>query len=295
MKITNINNLPQPFVSAVSKDYVYKDKQYSATALLKGTCESILERRHQDQIENDVSDMIWAIFGTAVHSILENAQETYSQLKENKIVLENIYKDYNLSGVFDLYDETEKEVVDYKTASIWKVKFNDWEDYRKQLLIYAWMLEKIGFECKKGKIVALLKDHSKTKAKIETDYPKFPVHSVKFNFNDNDFKEIEEFILSKFKKIDKQSQLSDEDLEPCSEKERWHRGDKYKVKKEGRKTAIKNFDTEEEAQKFMDGIEKDRNKHYLEFVEGTDAKCEEYCSVKDFCPFYKKKVSSNGI
>ena len=87
MKITNILNLPQPFVDAVTNEYTHKDKQYSVTSLLKGTTQSVLERRHADEISQDVSDMIWLIFGTAVHSVLENAKETDSQLKENKIVI----------------------------------------------------------------------------------------------------------------------------------------------------------------------------------------------------------------
>lgn len=79
MKITNVNNLPAPFVSAVEHEYQYKDKQYSVTQLLKGSCEAVLERRYHNEIERDVSDMIWLIFGTAVHSILENAdEEVYS-------------------------------------------------------------------------------------------------------------------------------------------------------------------------------------------------------------------------
>ena len=120
MKITNVLGLPQPFVDAVKREYSYKPKQYSVTSLLKGTMQAILERRYADVVEQDVSEMVWAIFGTAVHSILEKGKETDTQLKENKIVID-IY-DYKLSGIFDLYDESTKTVTDYKTGSgiIWK-------------------------------------------------------------------------------------------------------------------------------------------------------------------------------
>ena len=137
MGITNKLGLPQPFVEAVSKEYQYKEKQYSVTSLLKGTCQTILERRHSSEIEQDVSDMVWLIFGTAVHSILEKAQESETQLKENWLCID--VGEFKLSGIFDLYDEKTKTVTDYKTASVWKVIYNDWEDYRKQTLIYAWM------------------------------------------------------------------------------------------------------------------------------------------------------------
>ncbi len=62
MKITNKMNLPKPLVDAVTREYTYKPKQYSVTALLKGACQNVLERRYADYIEQDVSDMIWALF-----------------------------------------------------------------------------------------------------------------------------------------------------------------------------------------------------------------------------------------
>lgn len=285
MKITNYFNLPETLVEAVSKEYQYKPKQYSVTTILKGTCQTMLERRYNEVIEQDVSEMIWLIFGTAVHSILENANETDTQLKENKIIID--VGEYKLSGIFDLYDEATKTVVDYKTASCWKVIYNDWEDYRKQLLIYAYMLRKIGFECDNGEIVALLKDHSKTKAKLDSTYPQYPVHKVTFNFNDNDFEEIEKLIEEKFKDIAIAEKLSDEELTPCTPEERWYSGDKFAVMKHGRKTALRVVDTEEEAKQYMEykGLD---DKHYIECRTGVNKKCEEYCTVAEYCPFYKK-------
>ena len=139
MKFTNQLNLPQPFVSAAESDYRYTPKRYSATALLKGVRQYILERRHDDEITEDVSDMVWAVFGTAVHGILESAQETDTQLKENKLVVD-MPNGYQLSGIFDLYDDATGTVTDYKTASVWKVKFGEkdptqFEYLRKNTLI----------------------------------------------------------------------------------------------------------------------------------------------------------------
>lgn len=292
MKITNINELPTPFVNAVQREYQYKKNQYSVTQLLKGTCEAVLERRHQNEIECDVSDMIWLIFGTAVHSILENAEEENEQLKENKIVID-VDGGYKLSGIFDLYDAKEKKVIDYKTASVWKVIYNDWEDYRKQLLIYAYMLRKIGFECNSGEIIATLKDHSKTKAKVDKSYPKYPVHKVAFDFLESDFEEIEQFIKKRFNEIRLQELLEDDKLIPCTPKERWHKDDKYAVMKEGRKTALKVCSSQIEANEYIANKNLD-NKHYIEFREGQDTKCDEYCNVKQWCPFYLSKTRGDN-
>lgn len=285
--LTNKLNLPKPFVDAATSDYKYKDKQYSVTTLLKGSTQAVLERRFQNEIENDVADKVWLIFGTAVHKILEESQETKDQLKEEYIKID-IANGYKLSGIFDLYDEKEKKVVDYKTGTCWKVIYNDWEDYRKQLLIYAYMLRKIGFECTSGEIVMFLKDHSKTKASVDRSYPQYPVHIQKFSYTEQDFKNIEKFINEKFKNIKKAENTPTDELPPCSEEERWHESDKWAVMKKGRKSAVRVLESEEEAQKYIEEKELD-NKHYIEFREGKDKKCLDYCPVAQFCPFFKKK------
>ena len=110
--------------------------------------------RDSDEIEQDVSDMIWLIFGTAVHSILEKSQEELEELKENKFVVDML-NGYKLSGIFDLYNDATGTVTDYKTASVQKVLKNDWDEYRKQTLIYCWMLRQIGFDANRGEIVAM--------------------------------------------------------------------------------------------------------------------------------------------
>ena len=284
MKITNKLGLPSPFVEAVSRDYQYKDKQYSVTALLKGVREAILQRRHNDEIEQDCSEMAWAIFGTAVHSILENAQEMADELKETKLITE-LPNGYKLSGVFDLYKESTATVIDYKTATVWKVIYNDWEDYRKQLLIYCWQLRQIGFEANSGEIVAFLKDHSKSKAKYDSSYPQQPIYIKHFDFTENDFKEIEAFI------IEACENLTDDELPICTPVERWHKDDTYAVKKEGRKTAIKVCNSSEEAYAYIADNNLD-SKHYVEERLGADTKCEEYCSSCEYCSYWRQSHDS---
>lgn len=284
MKITNKLNLPKPFVEAVSREYSYKDKQYSVTSILKGTREAILQRRYHDVIEQDVSDMVWLIFGSAVHSILENAKEEFSQLKENKIAVE-MPNGYKLSGIFDLYDILAETVTDYKTATVWKVINNDWEDYRKQTLIYCWMLRKLGYKAKRGEIVALLKDWSSSKAKFESNYPEHSVYRISWEFTERDFEEIEKWLYAKFSEIEEQEKLSDDELIMCSPEERWANPTTYAVMKEGKVRAVRVLETKEEAEKLMTEL---GSKHYIEERKGTDRKCSEYCSCCEFCKYYKE-------
>jgi hypothetical protein len=70
MIITNKMNLPEALVKAVTTRRHNNPGRLSATTLLNGMKQIILTDRHWDQLEDDVSDRFWAIFGTAVHALL---------------------------------------------------------------------------------------------------------------------------------------------------------------------------------------------------------------------------------
>ena len=85
---------------------------------------------------------------------------------------------------------------------------------------------------------------------------------------------------------------SDDEIEPCTPEERWSTPTKWAVMKEGRKTAVKVCATEEEAQSFIDDLEKDKDKHTIEVRPGIDKKCEDYCPCASFCSYYKETHKS---
>lgn len=286
MIITNNLKLPAPFVNMAQRDYIYEPNEYRVTSLLKGVRETILERRHDAEIERDVSDMVWMLFGTAVHGVLEKHEEGDNELKEQRIKIP--FGDYVLSGQFDLYNDTTKTVTDYKTASVWKIIFGDFEDWRRQLLIYCYMLRKIGFDAQGGEIVAFLKDHSKRDAKVKADYPQFPVKKVSFAFSDDDFIECEQWLMARFEEIAAAEKLPDDELPLCTPEERFNSGDKYAVMKKGRKTALRVMDNLEEAERW-------KSEHGGDEIQkrpGEDKKCLDYCSACQFCSHYKEVVQN---
>lgn len=192
MKITNRANLPMPFVRMAEDKYEIKPKRYSVTTLLKPVREILLNRRHNAEIEQDCSDMIWLLFGKAVHAILEQYSEGASEFAEEKLTVE-LENGYTVSGIIDLYDLDKAEVVDYKTASVWKAIYKDYDDWKKQGLMYAWELYKNGLPCKNVVFYAILKDWSKTKAKTDHEYPQSPVLRVEFKVNEKEIDEIDKF------------------------------------------------------------------------------------------------------
>lgn len=284
VKITNNLGLPKAFVEMAKSDFTAEPNTYRVTSLLKGIRETILEKRHSNEIEQDVSDMIWLLFGTAVHGILEQQEEADCEIKETRLKMG--VDDYILSGQFDLYNAKTKTITDYKTCSAWKVVFGDYSDWKKQLLMYAYMMKDAGFPVECGEVVALMKDHSKRDAKYKAEYPKFPVKKITFDFTEQDFNEIETFLLDKFVEIKKCESLPDDELPLCTPEERFNSGDKYAVMKKGRKTAMRVLDSMEEAEKWM----ADNGGDEIEVRPGEDKKCIDYCSACEFCNYYKEKV-----
>lgn len=282
MKVLNSMNLPQAFCNAVNLERHNEKGCYSATTLLKGTTSTILTDRHFDEIEVDVADCVWQIWGTAVHKIFEDSG--IDGLKEERFEVPVSHS--KVTGRVDLFDEKNGILYDWKTASTFKITFNDFSDWKKQGLIYAWLMKQNGIEVKKCRFIALLKDHSKSKAKTDSSYPQLPVYNYEFEVTETDLAEIENFIKTRIAELEKAELIPDEELPPCSEEERWHQKGKVAVMKEGRKTAIKLFDTKEEAEQNMKAL----GGTYLEERKGCDRRCSEYCNCNTFCPYYKKTM-----
>lgn len=220
MIITNKFNLPEPIVEAVQNDYEYKDKRYSVTTLLKPIREIMLLRRYNDRCVVDVSDLIWSLFGTAVHSILENSSHSEHLLREQKIEIK--IGEYTLSGRYDLYNTQEQSIIDYKVTSTYKVLKQEFEDYKLQGLIYVYILRQLGYKPKSAKFILFLRDWQSTKAKFDKKYPQSQVYVKEFKFTDEDYKFIEDWLIKRFKEIEIAEKLPDDKLPMCTDEERWN-------------------------------------------------------------------------
>ncbi|GHU84551.1 hypothetical protein FACS189473_2170 [Spirochaetia bacterium] len=288
MKITNKLNLPAGLVKAVSTERHNADKCISATTLLRGVKQIILTDRHWEALEDDVSDRVWAIWGTAVHSLLE--QEGENDFAE----LEMSHKagDITVTGRIDNYDMQHGVICDYKTASVWKVKFNDFNDWWHQGMIYAWLLRKNGFTVNKCRFIALLKDHSKSEAARDRQYPANPVFVYEFDVTFVNLMKIEAFIRNKVRDYLRGLKLADNDIPPCAPDERWDKATKYAVKKDGRKTAIRLLDGKAEADAMAAELGKG---HYVEVRPGESVKCLSYCLCGEFCSYYQDCVKAPDV
>ena len=288
MKITNRLNLPDGFVNAVSTERHNEPYSLSATTLLQGVKQIILTDRYWETLEDDVSDRIWAIFGSAVHSLLEIEGE--HDFAEQKMAWQ--VGDITVTGTIDNYDMEHGIICDYKTASVNKVRFNDFNEWHLQGMIYAWLLKKNGFETRRCRFVALLKDHSKTEAVRDSQYPKDPVYIYEFPVTALGLFKIGMFIKSKVDEYLRCTALDDDAIPPCSPEERWARPPKFAVMKTGAKRAVRLFDRQDEAVQLADTKGAG---YYVEFRQGESIRCQSYCLCRRFCSFYRENVKASVI
>ena len=291
MELTNKQNLPQAIVNIVKKTtYPPKPKRYGITTLLKGDTEIILTKRFHKDIIEDVSDDIWALFGTMFHEYISNHDTTgFSEYKVEIPVSKSV-----VVGVIDFYDKKNNEITDYKTTTVWKITFKDYEDWRNQLLGYCWALWKKSkgkIVCLKGTIIAILRDWQKSKAIQGGNYPKSNVVKVNFDFTIDDLIEFDNFITSKVKRLENQKYWQTKALKECSEKEKWTTPTTYAIYKNDNKTATKVCESESEANNVYESLQENdpKNKYTIVERKGQDKKCIEYCRVRFFCPFREVK------
>ena len=70
---TNLHNLPDPDVKALSDDkYDSGQVNSSVTTLIDSPQVKILNRKHKDDITIDVTERLWSVLGTAVHTMFED-------------------------------------------------------------------------------------------------------------------------------------------------------------------------------------------------------------------------------
>lgn len=278
MKITNEYGLPDVLVRKCGTEKHNQKHCVSATTIKNGTRQFWLTDRHWDEITVDVSDMFWAMFGTAFHSLME--EETDDTFVE-ELVTKQI-GDWTVTGRIDGYNMATCEIYDWKTTSVWKIVHKDYDAWKEQGLIYAWLCKQNGIEVTRCKFIACLKDHSQSKARFDKQYPQHQASVYEFDVTEDDLEMIEKKILSKLKEIAENENTPDDELPLCTEEERWAKPPTFAVMKKGRKTALRVFEDKELAEKYLAS----GNGDFIEERKGSDGKCEGYCSCCEFCSYW---------
>lgn len=281
MKITNVFNLPEEIFSAIMNDDYDGPKHdspaISVTTLIGPVRKYYLTRRHYNEIVEDASERIWVLLGRAIHYILQ-IQKTH------RIVEERVEKEIDgviISGKMDILDDA--QISDYKVTSVWQYVHNKNGkfEHAAQLNVGRWLLADIFPNISKLFNHLILRDWSKRMAKQSEDMPQIPFISIPAELWSAE-KTIA-YIRERVALFVAYKDLSDDDLPPCTPDECWEKPTVWAVKKIGGKRAIPGGVclTEAEAQvKCGKGLE-------IEVRKGGRIRCEEYCSVNQFCNIYK--------
>ena len=295
MKITNKFGMPKPFVDFARNDKYSKGKaDISVTTLIDSPRVRIMKEQYHEKLEVDAVDMIWALFGTAVHSVLESSKQS-----ENILTEERLYSEIDgwvLSGALDRQEifDNQIHIIDYKVTSVWSVIYGkpEWE---KQLNSYAYLVDdKNAFGKKrvtKLKICAILRDWNRRESQRKPEYPKAPIVFVDIPLWS--YEDRLNYLKERMSKHQEAQILFDVNnkFPLCTNEDRWRKENSWALKKKKLKRAIKVFSDEQSAINFQ----KDYMEHRLhpsdateiEFRGGEFTRCDgNYCSVAEFCDQY---------
>jgi len=287
-KLTNKLSLPTPIVKAIEADpYDAGKSDISTTRLIAPPRVVELTRRHRDEIVEDVSDRIYSLVGQIGHLILERAAEAGSSIAEKRYFAER--KGWTISGQVDLIlDGDNADLVDYKFVSLHSSKDGIKKEWEQQLNISRWLARENGQEIHSAAIVAVFRDWSKVKSIRDADHPKAPVQV--FPARMWKWEEIEAFIDHRLDLHQAaRATEKDDDIEICSEEDRWAKPPKWAVYKGANKRATKLADSMDEAEEVAATIPQSR----IEYRPGESTRCIYYCPVNSFCKFYRENVAPN--
>lgn len=217
MKFTNKLNLPKPFVNAV--DYFergYKKSSLkdsiSTTTLIKPPQIVELLKRHEADVEIDISDRLFALQGQILHEILEKAADKDASV-ENRVAAEVL--GWTVAGKYDLVEG--KKLIDYKYTSVWQYVYGN-EEWEKQANINRYLLHKNGVEIDTLENVLMFRDFKLS----EIGRGRYPTQAVVVQkLSLWSLEATEEYIKERVKLFQWARQLKDAELMSCTDTERW--------------------------------------------------------------------------
>lgn len=286
MKITNKQGLPAPLVALLARDFYTKGaSQYSVTELMSPPKIRRMREQYDEEMEVDATKLIASQLGTFMHARLEG--KTVEGYTNEERIFHSI-DGITISGAVDLQEHTADGIViiDYKFVKAWSVMKSK-DDWVTQLNIYKWLVETVKKQKVCGlKICAIIKDYSAHSN--QENYPE--AEAVMIDIPMWDSVTTETYVRQRLDmhRAAKQAQEFGEELQACTDEDRWMSETIYAVKREGRKTAIRVFKTIEEANELAE-----KEKGYVEERKGEPRRCiGDFCGVSKWCKQYQGELNA---
>lgn len=303
--LTNKKNLPLPLYLAIKNDTYEMRGNISTTSLIDAPLPRILKK--YNQYEEDAADSIWALYGQAVHSVVERVGTAFEGVTfkpEEKLLIKttgNTYqKEVEVSGTSDLIEICKDDRVilhDFKNVFVYVAKqgvaSSAYKKWILQLNIYKYMIkENLNLDVSEIYVHAFIRDWNRSRSEFTDGYPEYPVETFTIPCYSN--KSMLDYIK---KRIDLHFPLEEDyrtgkEVPTCEEDDRWSRPEVWKMIKLGGKRSLKNFVIKDDADKtnakaYYNLKSKDEPKLTIEVVKGEDVRCVNYCPVNKFCKYYK--------
>lgn len=168
---------------------------------------------------------------------------------------------------------------DYKISNVYAIKDGPKPEWEAQLNIYALMLRERGYTVEKLRIVAILRDWSKSKARHSPEYPQTPALIIPVVMWTA--AQTEAYIKARLIAHGTAQHV----LPECTPEERWERPGVWAVQKVGGSRALGLHASEEDAESALAeaAAAHPKSKYEIQERPAQQIRCTDYCPACAFC------------
>lgn len=317
MNYTNQHGIPLFLaVFLATDDYDYEPNTISATTLLKPLKQIILSKRVKPEDKLiDISSLVSAKMGTAIHTAIEqawkNPQQALKLLGYPDKVIKNIvvnpttvkkgqipiyqelrsYKEVNgvkVSGKFDFV--AEGKVHDLKSTSVYTyLNQTNAEKYALQGSLYRWLNpDKIKSDVMN--IHYIFTDWNKAESLRNPHYPQLRLLTQSYKLMS--VEDTQAWVERKINLIQQYNNADESELPPCTDADLWRKETVWKYYKNPTAVkATKNFDNYQDA---LIRLTEDGNVGIIKEIKGQVSACK-YCTAFTECKQKDKLIETGEL
>lgn len=269
---------PAPFARAIANDtYDPGISDFTVTQLLSPPQRTWLAMQPDAvKIESGYAKTM-SVFGSGVHNVLEhNVDKSQGEFAEVRFYYD--FLGYKIGGKIDLY--VPGEVHDWKVTSM--VQDEAKPEHRDQAQMNGLLLTLNGHKVNVVVVNYMDRSWSYMQSIVNPAYPNSAFTAFVFDF-DPVYAE-KRFLQT----IKDHEDAKNGKPRPCTDDERWKKGNRYALKKPGAKRASRVYDTLKEAE------ENQSAGQFIEVRAGESTYCKYFCGYSHICPQYIQEIKDNG-
>lgn len=285
---TNKHDAPSVLFKLLGREkYSKGDAKASVTQLISSPRQVLLKKKHDHMIQVDISDRLYALFGSAVHDMIDRGCDEEDHITEERLFTE--VDGWKISGGIDVQRISDNgvKVLDWKVTSVSKIMYGSYEDWEKQLNVYAYLVQKEkNLEVEGLEVCAILRDWKKSDIGKSPNYPSSPIVPITIPLWT--YKAQENYIKERIALHKDAARAMEwgEDLPHCTPEETWEKPTLYAVGLPNGKRAAKVYENIKEAEEH---VAKSKIPGLAVIVRpGRKIRCEEYCEVSRWCNQFNK-------